>query len=290
MATVFLATDLRHDRDVAVKVLRPELSRTVAIKRFMCEVRVTARLQHPNILTLIDSGQDQGVLFYVMPYVKGMSLREAIQITSQHAVAEAVCVIDQISLALEHAHTRGVVHRDVKPDNILLDGCHAVLTDFGVALDREGDGVDRVTEAGRCPGTPLYMSAEQARGKREVDGRADQYSLACVLFEMLVGEPPFTGSPQAVIARHARERPPSLRVVRPDLDQALEDALIRALDKEPARRFDTVCEFARRVRATSGLGEEQVFRVDVSSVRESLANRRRRHQGWIRRWLSPTAA
>jgi serine/threonine-protein kinase len=290
MATVYLSRDLRHDRDVAIKVLRPDLARSIAATRFLREIRVTARLQHPHILTLIDSGEYSGVLYYVMPYVDGVNLSEQIDVVGRFDLSDAVHIVDQVASALEHAHRLGVVHRDVKPANILLTGRHALLADFGVALAFRDSATDRVTESGHSPGTPVYMSSEQARGVRKIDGRADQYSLACVLFEMLTGEPLFTGSPQAVIARHARERPPSLRVLRPDVSEALESAMNWALAKEPRDRFKTVTDFAEAVRGAAGLG---LGRESEDSVWRPSARRKPPGGGWaphwVRRLLCPTS-
>jgi serine/threonine-protein kinase len=293
MATVYLGRDLRCDRDVAIKVLRPELSLSVAAKRFQREINVTARLYHPHILTLIDYGESDGILFYVMPYVDGMSLRDEIEISGRFAVADAVEVAGQIASALEHAHRLGVVHRDVKPANILLMGKHAVLADFGVALSFDSPAAERFTKSGHSPGTPIYMSSEQARGVSDIDGRADQYSLACVLFEMLTGEPVFTGSPRVVMARHARGQPPSLGVLRPDVSEALQRAVGRALAKEPEDRFATASEFAEALRAGARVIPNGAYSAGAARRRSrSLRKPAGSHfaQRWIRRLLCPTCA
>jgi len=209
MATVYLARELKHERRVALKVLHPELAVTIGPSRFLLEIRVTSRLQHPHILPVFDSGETGtreaggGQLWYAMPFVQGESLRQRLVREKQLAVDSALRIIRDVAGALEHAHRHGIVHRDIKPENILLDGEQAVVADFGIAQAIDAAGGERLTETGLSLGTPAYMSPEQAAGQREVDGRSDTYSLACVLYEMLAGEPPFTGlTPRAVLARH----------------------------------------------------------------------------------------
>ncbi len=245
MATVYLAHDLRHDRDVALKVLRPELAAVLGRERFLTEIRLTAKLDHPHILTLIDSGESAGFLWYVAPFIRGESLRQKLDRQKQLGVAEAVEVARDIAGALDYAHAQGVIHRDVKPDNILLHEGEAMLADFGIALAvREAAG-ERLTETGLSVGTPKYMSPEQATAERQLDARSDVYSLGAVLYEMLAGEPPFTGATgQAVIAKLMTERPTALRVVRETVPQAVDDAVTRALAKVPADRFPTAAAFA----------------------------------------------
>jgi len=244
MATVYLADDLKHNRSVAIKVLRPELASMLGGERFLREIDIEARLQHINILPLHDSGEADGFLYYVMPYVEGESLRERLDREGQLPVEDALHIAEEITEALSYAHARGVVHRDIKPENILLSGGHALLADFGIAKAIGAAGGDRVTESGHVIGTPAYMSPEQASGEIELDGRSDVYSLACVLYEMLAGEPPFSGrTAQAVIARHLSEPPPSLRVVRRGLPAWLEDVLQTALAKAAADRFPTADSF-----------------------------------------------
>jgi Protein kinase domain len=246
MATVYLATDLKHDRQVALKVLRPELGAVLGDERFLAEIKITARLDHPHILTLIDSGVAGGFLYYVLPLVRGESLRDKLNKEKQLGVEEAVAITRQVASALDYAHRHGVVHRDIKPENILLQEGEAMLTDFGIALAVKEAGGNRLTETGLSLGTPQYMSPEQATGDRMLDARSDVYSLAAVLYEMLAGEPPVTGpTAQAMIAKLMTERPTHLRVVRPSVPEPIEAAVARALDKTPADRFPSAGEFAR---------------------------------------------
>jgi serine/threonine protein kinase len=221
MATVYLAHDLKHDRAVALKVLRPELAAVLGADRFLQEIRITARLEHPHILTLIDSGESDGFLWYVTPYVRGESLRDKLTREPQLGLEEALRITTQIAGALEYAHRQGVVHRDIKPENILLHEGEGMLADFGIALAVKEAGGNRLTESGLSLGTPQYMSPEQATGERGLDARSDVYSLAAVLYEMLAGEPPHTGATaQAVIAKLMTERPTRLRVIRDTVPEA----------------------------------------------------------------------
>ncbi len=246
MATVYLATDLKHDREVALKVLRPELGAVLGDERFLAEIKITARLDHPHILTLIDSGAAGGFLYYVLPLVRGESLREKLNRDKQLGIEEAVAITKQVASALDYAHRHGVVHRDIKPENILLLEGEAMLTDFGIALAVKEAGGSRLTETGLSLGTPQYMSPEQATGDRQIDARSDLYSLAAVLYEMLAGEPPVTGpTAQAMIAKLMTERPTHLRVVRDSVPEAIDAAVARALDKTPADRFASAGDFAR---------------------------------------------
>jgi serine/threonine-protein kinase len=202
MATVYLAHDLKLEREVALKVLRPELGAVLGSERFLAEVKITARLDHPHILTLIDSGSAGGLLYYVLPYVRGESLRDLLNREQQLSVEQALAITKQVASALDYAHRKGIVHRDIKPENILLQEGEAMLADFGIALAVQESGGSRLTETGLSLGTPHYMSPEQATGDRDLDARSDLYSLASVLYEMLVGEPPITGKTvQAVIAK-----------------------------------------------------------------------------------------
>jgi tRNA A-37 threonylcarbamoyl transferase component Bud32 len=245
MATVYLAHDLKHDRAVALKVLRPELAAVLGADRFLQEIRITARLEHPHILTLIDSGESDGFLWYVTPYVRGESLRDKLTREPQLGLEEALRITTQIAGALEYAHRQGVVHRDIKPENILLHEGEGMLADFGIALAVKEAGGNRLTESGLSLGTPQYMSPEQATGERGLDARSDVYSLAAVLYEMLAGEPPHTGATaQAVIAKLMTERPTRLRVIRDTVPQGVDDAIARALAKVPADRFASVAGFA----------------------------------------------
>ena len=244
MAIVFLARDLRLERQVALKVLRPEIASSLGGERFLREIRVTAALQHPHILTLHDSDVAAGHPFYVMPYIEGESLAARLQREGALPVEEAVRFALEIAGALAYAHGRDVVHRDIKPGNILLSGGHALVADFGIARAIVASGL-KLTETGMAVGTPAYMSPEQSLADAHVDGRADIYGLGCVLYEMLSGAPPFTGpTAQAVRARHAMEPVPPLRAVRPAVPEALEATIVKALAKTPADRFPTAEAFA----------------------------------------------
>ncbi len=242
---MYLAHDRQHDREVALKVLRPELAAALGIERFLREIRIEARLQHPHILPLYDSGAADGLLYYVMPYVEGESLRDRIRREKQLPVAEAVRIAREVAEALDYAHKHDVVHRDVKPGNILLSGGHAVVADFGIALAISVADQESLTASGLAVGTPEYMSPEQGTGDSNVDGRSDIYALGCVLYEMLGGAPPFTGrTAQNILARHRQEPPPPLRVVRPTLPAALAEVVETALAKVPADRFAGADQFA----------------------------------------------
>jgi serine/threonine-protein kinase len=251
MATVYLADDIRHGRQVAIKVLKAELGVLLGPDRFAREIRVAAALNHPHILPLYDSGRmpgtgdGGGLLFYVMPYVRGGSLRERLTRERRLPVGEAVGIVRQVALALDHAHTHGLVHRDVKPENILLHEGEAMVTDFGIALAAATEPRERLTETGLLIGTPDYMSPEQATGERALDARSDVYSLGCVLYELLTGEPPHTGpSARSVIARRLTEPAPRVRRIRPEVPAAIEETLARALAVEPTKRFPTAAAFA----------------------------------------------
>ncbi|HVT39230.1 MAG TPA: serine/threonine-protein kinase, partial [Gemmatimonadaceae bacterium] len=245
MATVYLAEDVRHERKVAVKVLHPELAAAVGAERFLAEIRMTAQLQHPHILPLHDSGETGGVLFYVMPYVEGGSLRRHMEREKQLPVEDALRIACEVASALDAAHRQGVIHRDIKPENILLQNGAALVADFGIALAVSTAASTRLTKSGLTVGTPQYMSPEQATGERAIDGRSDIYSLGAVLYEMLAGEPPFTGTTTtAVIAKLVALPAPSLRVVRPGVTVALDAVVARVLSREPADRYRTAGEFA----------------------------------------------
>ena len=252
MATVYMAEDLKHKRKVAVKVLRPELAAVIGAERFLSEIGVTANLRHPNILPLFDSGEADGFLYYVMPVVEGESLRERLSREKRLPIDAAIQYAREVADALGSAHSHGVIHRDVKPDNIFIDQGHAVIADFGIALALDAGRTDRITETGLSLGTPHYMSPEQAAGDRNLDGRSDLYALACVLYEMLAGEPPFSGpTAQAVIVKHVSQQAPSVAVMRDVVPEALDQTLRRALAKTPADRFDTIGEFAEAVVASA---------------------------------------
>ncbi len=250
MATVYLVRDIKHDRQVALKVLRPELALVLGAERFLAEIRITARLDHPHILTLIDSGDVDGVLYYVLPYVRGESLRDKLTREQQLSIPEALAITRQVASALDHAHKQGVIHRDIKPENILLHEGEAMLADFGIALAVKEAGGSRLTETGLSLGTPQYMSPEQATGERQPTARSDIYSLAAVLYEMLAGEPPVTGpNAQAMIAKLLTEKPISLRVVRNTVPESVNRAVEQALSKVPADRFASTAEFVKALDA-----------------------------------------
>jgi len=246
MATVYLAQDVRHDRKVALKVLRPELSAILGGERFLAEIKTTANLQHPHILSLFDSGEADGLVFYVMPYVEGESLRDRLNREKQLPVEEAVRIAREVASALDYAHRHGVVHRDIKPENILLHDGSALVADFGIALAvSRSDGGTRMTETGMSLGTPHYMSPEQAMGEREITAKSDIYALGCVLYEMLTGEPPFTGpTAQAIVARVMTEEPRRLTLQRKTIPPHVEASVDRALSKLPADRFTSAAQFA----------------------------------------------
>src|SRR5262245_61600512 len=215
MATVFLAHDVRHDRKVALKVLRPELGAVLGVERFLSEIRVTANLQHPHLLPLFDSGEADGQLFYVMPYVEGESLRARLERERQLPIDEALRLTTAVAGALDYAHRHGVIHRDLKPENVLVHDGQPLVADFGIALAVSNAGGQRVTQTGLSLGTPAYMSPEQATGDRAIDGRTDVYSLGAMLYEMLTGDPPHTASTaQAIIARVLTEKPRPVRAAR----------------------------------------------------------------------------
>jgi eukaryotic-like serine/threonine-protein kinase len=240
MATVYLAEDLKHDRMVAVKVLKPELAAALGAERFLHEIRVTARLQHPHILPLFDSGEAEGLLYYVMPYVEGENLRDRIKRHGQLPVSDALAIIGDVAAALTAAHAAGIVHRDIKPENILVRDGEGLVADFGIALAISLAGRERLTATGLSLGTPSYMSPEQVSGEREIDGRSDVYSLGCVLYEALTGEAPFTGpTMQAVVAKTLTQPAPSARAHRPDVPPQTDAAIRRAMAKQPDERFDT---------------------------------------------------
>ncbi len=244
MATVYLADDLRHGRQVAIKLLTPELGAIIGGKRFLTEIRVTANLQHPHILGLIDSGETDGLLYYVMPYVEGESLRARLDRERQLSVSEALRITREVGSALDYAHRRGVIHRDIKPENVLLLDGQAMVADFGIALAASRAGGARLTETGLSLGTPSYMSPEQAGGERDLDARSDQYSLACMLYEMLAGRLPHTGpTVQAVLAAVLTREPESLDVLRTTVPAHVSEAVHIALAKLSADRFKTTAKF-----------------------------------------------
>ncbi len=251
MATVYLAEDLKHHRKVAVKVLRPELAATLGPERFVREIEIAAGLTHPHILPLHDSGEADGFLYYVMPYVEGESLRERLDTDGKLSAEDSIRITDHVASALSYAHERGVVHRDIKPENIMLAGDQAIVADFGIARAVEVAGGERLTGTGLAIGTPAYMSPEQAMGLEDVDGRSDVYSLGCVVYEMVGGRAPFEGTtPQALLAKHAADTVPGLRTSDPAIPVYVERAVEKALAKSPAERFQTPSAFAEAL--TSG--------------------------------------
>ena len=264
MAMVYLSRDWKHDRQVALKVMRPELSAILGGERFLREIRIAAKLNHPHILALHDSGEADGFLYYVMPYVEGESLRSKIDREKQLSFDEAVTLTRQVASALDYAHQQGVIHRDIKPENILLHRGEAVVADFGIALAITAAGGDRLTETGLSLGTPAYMSPEQATGTGELDARTDVYSLGAVLYEMVTGEPPQAGATvQAVIAKLLSERPTQPRVLRGSVPEAMDRAIMKALAKVPADRFASAAEFVTALTAQSAEAEDEVKSIVV---------------------------
>jgi eukaryotic-like serine/threonine-protein kinase len=293
MATVFRARDVKHGRPVAVKVLRSELSAGLAAQRFLREIEIAARLSHPHILPLHDSGDADGVLFYVMPYVEGESLRQRLARERQLPVRDAVLVAGQVADALDYAHRRGVVHRDVKPENILLEEGHAVVADFGIARAVSEAAAGDRTRTGVAVGTPAYMSPEQASGEREVDGRSDVYSLGCVLYEMLAGEPPFTGpTAQAALARRFTEAPPSVELARPAVPAGVAAIVAKALATLPSDRFQSAAQLAQALSAeTAKLDAPSAPQSPITGRRSSFARpRARRRPAWIAAGAGAAAA
>jgi serine/threonine-protein kinase len=274
MATVYLADDLKHGRRVAIKVLRPELAMALGAERFLREIAMTASLRHPHILPLYDSGEAAGFLYYVMPLVEGESLRDRLTRQKQLPIDEALTIAREVADALGYAHQRGVTHRDIKPENILIEGGHAVVADFGIARV-VGPGVERLTETGLSIGTPLYMSPEQVAADPDLDGRSDLYSLGCVLYEMLGGQPPFTGpTAEAVTRQHMLVEAAPITNLRPTVPPEVAGALARSLAKNPADRFNPVAQFADALRPGSGVAR-------APSVPAAAAAAGARKRRWI---------
>ena len=281
MATVFVATDVVSGRRVAVKVLRPELAAAVGAERFHREIEIASRLTHPHILPVHDCGESDGKLFYTMPLVDGESLRERLRREGQLPIDEAVRITCEVASALQYAHAHGVVHRDIKPENILLEAGQAVVADFGIArVTSTAADSPALTQTGMSLGTPAYMSPEQALGDRSVNGRSDQYGLACVTYEMLTGEPPFSApSAQALIARHLNSPAPLMTTVRPSISDELQDVVLRALEKVPADRFASIADYATQ------LSTAQVAVVRGSAGRREGAGGRGRGRPQRVAWL-----
>ncbi len=284
MATVYLARDLRHDRHVALKVLKPDLGAILGLERFLSEIKVTANLQHPNLLPLFDSGEANGLLFYVMPYVEGETLRNRLDREKQLPVDEAIRMSVAIANALDYAHAHNVIHRDLKPENILLQSGQPVIADFGIALAVSKAGGNRMTQTGLSLGTPAYMSPEQATGDRVIDCRSDIYSLGAMTYEMLTGEPPHTGNTsQAVIARMLTEKPRPIRTTRSMVPEHVEAAVMQALEKLPADRFSTAKEYADALQGRSGYS-------NFTTARTAAAPALRRGPHMLSRFRDPLVA
>jgi eukaryotic-like serine/threonine-protein kinase len=270
MATVYLARDLRHGRTVAIKLLQPEITTSLTAERFLREIQITAKLQHPNILGLFDSGAEDGLCYYVMPHVEGESLRDRLLWEKQLGVETAVDVAIEVCSALAYAHSRGVVHRDIKPENILFSAGHAIVADFGIAR-AVSEGQRTITAVGIPLGTPPYMSPEQAQGLDNIDHRSDLYALGCMLFEMVAGRPPFVGvSIGKVIQQHLQSPPPLVREFRPDAPATLDPILGKALVKDPGGRYQTAEEMLGALRLVAA-AETLERSLPGSSTRETPA-------------------
>jgi serine/threonine-protein kinase len=266
MATVYLARDVRHDREVAIKVLDPDIAASIGGERFEREIRLAAKLQHPHILGLYDSGSADGLLFYVMPFVKGESLRDRLDREGQLPIEDALQIALEVADALGYAHTHNIVHRDIKPENILLSNGHALVADFGIAKAAAEGTAQKLTQTGMAVGTPVYMSPEQSSGD-VVGPTADLYSLGCMLYEMLAGEPPFTAkSAMALMARHAMESVPSIRIVRQTVPEEVEDAIFAAMAKVPADRPQTAAQLSEMLGAGFGMGTTTARRAAIRAT------------------------
>jgi serine/threonine-protein kinase len=273
MATVYLARDLKHQRPVALKVLHPELGAALGAERFLREIETTARLQHPNILPIFDSGDAAGRLWYTMPFVAGESLRDRLTRETRLAPAEATRLLSEVGSALDYAHRHGVVYRDIKPGNILLSDGHALVADFGIARSVGPDARETLTATGHSLGTPAYMAPEQAAGS-VCDHRADIYALGCVLYELLTGGPPYVrSSAPAIIAAHMVEPVPDLSQARAGVPQALAAAVKRAMAKDPAQRFDSAAAFVAALNGVSGTSAFTVTVPVAATARRRLRGR-----------------
>jgi serine/threonine-protein kinase len=270
MATVYLAEDLKHHRQVAIKVMRPELAAAMGGDRFLREIGIAAQLQHPHILMLIDSGEADGVLYYVMPYVEGESLADRVERETQLPIDEALQIGREVASALAYAHDHGIIHRDIKPDNIMLTGGHAVVMDFGIGRAVSEAGGEKLTQTGMSVGTPAYMSPEQSAGEANIDGRTDIYALGCVLYELLVGEAPYTGpTAQAIIAKRFSDPVPSARRLRETIPPGIDTTVQKAMAKIPADRFSKAGQFAEALSAPTGSGEVVIATVPTAAMRWS---------------------
>lgn len=275
MATVYLAKDLKHERRVAIKVLRPELAAALGPDRFPREIRIVAQLQHPHVLPLHDSGETEGFLYYVMPFVDGESLRVKLDREGQLPIHDAVRILREVADALAYAHAQGVMHRDIKPDNVMISGRHALVMDFGVAKAVSSAGGEKLTTVGVAVGTPTYMSPEQAMGQENVDQRSDIYALGVLGYELLAGSPPFTGpTAQAVLSAHVLETPPDVTELRPAVVPGLADLVMRCLEKNPADRPQTADEILRQLEALATPSSGGVTPTDTRPVRVTSARRR----------------
>ena len=271
MATVYLAHDIRHERDVAIKVLHPDLGAALGSERFLTEIRTTARLQHPHILPLLDSGEVDGLLYYVMPLVTGETLRTRLERERQLSIADAVRIAREVADALGSAHALGIIHRDIKPENILLQGGHALVADFGIALAVQTAGGARMTQTGLSLGTPQYMSPEQSMGEKQIDARSDIYALGAVTYEMLAGDAPFTGGTvQAIVAKIMTEKPTPIHTLRDTVPEHVEEAVLTALAKLPADRFASAAEFASAIAGTGATRATVVRRVPAATRRRGV--------------------
>ncbi|MDQ3138452.1 MAG: protein kinase [Gemmatimonadota bacterium] len=275
MANVYLAQDLKHDRQVAIKVMRPELAAVIGAERFLSEIKTTANLQHPHILPLFDSGAADSFLFYVMPFIDGESLRDRLNREKQLPIPDAVRIATEVASALDYAHRHNVIHRDIKPENVLLHDGQALVADFGIALAASKAGGSRMTETGMSLGTPHYMSPEQAMGQREITPRSDVYALGAMTYEMLLGEPPFTGpTAQSIVAKVMTEKPARLIPRRERIPPPVEDAVLTALEKLPADRFASAAEFASALAGGRTAGQPGGSTRRIRAVRSSHGPRR----------------
>jgi len=282
MATVYLATDDKHDRKVALKVLRPELAAVLGPDRFPREIKIVAQFNHPHILSLYDSGESQGFLYYVMPFVEGESLRQRVRREGQLPIGDAVRILREVVDALAYAHERGIVHRDIKPDNVMISGLHAVVNDFGVAKAVSAAGGEKLTTVGVAVGTPTYMAPEQAMGEVNVDHRADIYAVGALGYEMLSGKPPFDGpTAQAILSAHVLEQPPDLRERRQAVPPVLADALRRCLAKDPADRWQRAEDLLHQLEMVGTTPSGGMTPTDTRPIKATPTRRPVSRRSWI---------